>query len=85
MPSSAAKSDLLNRLNNLIETEQNGFAAGVGEQSEIILDRRGHVKGFWRCQSGHFDWTPAGYNEPSYSAADIDAVLAYTRTAIFQR
>lgn len=85
MPNHSEQVALFNRLNALIKSASSGFTVETGDYGEVVLQRRGHVRGFWRCHGGYFAWTPAGYNEPAYKAAGIDAAVAYTQASILPR
>ncbi|MEQ1697830.1 MAG: hypothetical protein ABL901_18515 [Hyphomicrobiaceae bacterium] len=72
-------------LNTLIDSSPRGFSVEMGDHGEVLLHRRGHVRGFWLCHDGQFAWTPAGYSEPAHFAPGIDAAVAYTQTSILPR
>lgn len=44
----------------------------------VLIERAGHARGLWRCNSRGFDWTPAGYNEPVHWVDDVEAAVLYT-------
>ena len=85
MPNPSEQETLFKRLTTLMKSASSGFSVEIGDNGEVVLQRSGHVRGFWRCHGGHFAWTPAGYNEPAYKAADIDAAVAYTQASILPR
>ncbi len=85
MPNPSEQLTLFNSLNKLMKSSPRGFSVEIGDHGEVMLQRRGHVRGFWRCHGGHFAWTPAGYSEPAHTAADIDAAVAYTQASILPR
>ena len=51
--------------------KRHGFSVMLSENGDVIVDRRGHVRGIWRSQSGRLEWTPAGYNEALVFADDV--------------
>jgi hypothetical protein len=82
MPTLTKEIELLARIQGLIHRNNTGLTAGFGEQGGVVIERRGHVRGIWRCLGGEFAWTPAGYNEPVHEAADIEAAVAYTQALL---
>lgn len=44
----------------------------------IIIDRDGHVKGIWQYRRHAFEWTPAGYNEPTLAVKTLAEAEAMT-------
>jgi hypothetical protein len=85
MPNHSEQLNLFNSLTTLTKSSPRGFSVEMGDHGEVMLQRRGHVRGFWRCDGSRFAWTPAGYNEPAHHAADIDAAIAYTASSILPR
>ena len=82
MPAKIDKQALCDTLQNLPEFAALSLTAKLGEHDEIIIARRTHVRGIWQCKGAAFAWTPTGYSEPVYQAADLAAALAYTRDVI---
>ena len=74
--------DLLALLQPIVQAHQAGEGAVVGDHGGAVIERRGHMRGIWRCMGGTFAWTPAGYNEPTHQVPDLDAALSYTQTVI---
>ncbi len=54
--------------NRLLKAQ--GFSVVLSENGDVIVDRRGHVRGIWRSNAGQLEWTPAGYNEAQATASD---------------
>ena len=79
MPTIAREMELLARVQGLIDGNLNGLTAGFGDIGGVVIERRSHVRGIWRCMGGAFAWTPAGYNEPVYQAPDLEAAVTFTR------
>jgi hypothetical protein len=82
MPTNATERELLIAMEKLLIGNTRGLTISQGDCGGIVIERRGHVRGIWRCLDGSFAWTPSGYNEPIHVADDIQAVLTYTQTAI---
>lgn len=82
MPSAAHEDQLRKQLNALVQFAQRGLSAQSGERGEVLIVRRGHVRGIWRCEGHQLAWTPSGYNEPLHRAESVEGALAYTVTAI---
>lgn len=49
-----------------------GYHFDIADDVGVIVSCRGHVRGFWRYQSGRFAWTPAGYYEATTHANTAD-------------
>ncbi len=82
MPTDVHELELLGRLQPLVAGHHSGQTVAAGDHGGVVIARRGHVRGIWRCMNGHFGWTPAGYGEPTYTATDLDAAVQYTKTII---
>ena len=82
MPTAITEIELLARLQALLSGNAMGLSAILGDHGGILIERRGHMRGIWRCIGGTFSWTLAGYNEPVHTAGGIDEALHYTRTVI---
>lgn len=82
MPTRDKEIELLARLKTLVEGHHMGLTATVGDCGGVLIERRGHMRGIWRCMDGVLAWTPAGYNEPVHIAADVGAAVAYTSAVI---
>jgi hypothetical protein len=82
MPTKATERELLTAMEQLLIGNPRGLTIIQGDCGGIVIERRGHVRGIWRCLDGSFAWTPSGYNEPVHVSADIPAVLTYTQTVI---
>jgi hypothetical protein len=82
MPTHFHESELLGRLQPLVAGHRSGQAVVAGDHGGVVVQRRGHVRGIWRCMNGVYGWTPAGYGEPTHKAADLDAAVYYTTTII---
>lgn len=82
MPTPSHERALLVLLQPIIQGHQSGQAVSMGESGGVVIERRGHVRGIWRCMTETFAWTPAGYNEPTYHAADLDHAVRYTQTVV---
>ena len=65
MPTAITEIELLARLQALLSGNAMGLSAILGDHGGILIERRGHMRGIWRCIGGTFAWTLAGYNEPS--------------------
>ncbi len=82
MPTPAEEIALLTFLQSLAAFADLGLTATLGERGEIIISRRGHVRGIWQCEGPLFAWTPTGYNGPVYRTPDTEGAAAYTRDVI---
>jgi hypothetical protein len=54
-----------------------GFTASC-DQSAVVIQRSGHVRGVWTNHAGKLVWTAAGYNEPKFATASLPEALHYT-------
>ena len=79
MPTIANEMELLARIQGLIFGNLTGLTAGFGEQGGLVIERRGHVRGVWRCMDGGLAWTPAGYNEPVHVADSVEAAVTFSQ------
>jgi hypothetical protein len=59
-----------------------GYAVLFDDHGHVVIDRSGHVKGVWQAIGGVLAWIPAGYNEPLYKVADVDAAEQHTLVAL---
>lgn len=50
------------------------FSLGCG----VLVERRGHARGVWRCERDQYSWTPAGYNQPTFWAESAQAAVDHT-------
>lgn len=82
MPSAAHEDELRQQLNGFFPFTEKGLSAQAGDRGEVLIVRRGHVRGVWRCEGQQFAWTPSGYNEPLHRADDVAAAIAYTCRSI---
>ena len=82
MPTKIEEQALFDKLQALTAFSEMGLTAVFGERGEIIIARRGHVRGIWHCAGPVFAWTPTGYSSPVQQAADVEAAVAYTREVI---
>jgi hypothetical protein len=82
MPTKIEEQALCNALEKLEAFGEMGLTAILGEHDEIIIARRGHVRGIWHCAGPVFAWVPAGYSATVYEAADVATAVAYTREVI---
>jgi hypothetical protein len=80
-----SQSLLHKQLEELINSASSSVQAELSGSHDVVLERRGHVRGVWHCKGKSFSWTPAGYNEPTFTTANLDAAVAYTRDSILQR
>ena len=80
MPSHADKLALLEHVNALVEFQAHAITASGGERGEVVIARRGHVLGLWRCERGLLTWTPAGYGEAVHKASSLEAALTFIRS-----
>ncbi len=62
---------LWQQLERNVLLKRHGFSVVVSETGDVIVDKRGHVRGVWRSKAGQLEWTPAGYNEAQLFAADV--------------
>lgn len=71
-------SELLDRLSSQEILILRGYNFAIGIGGRLVVDRRGHVRGFWSFDGAQFAWTPAGTTEPTYWAPSIEAAIRYT-------
>lgn len=45
----------------------------------VAITRRGHHIGLWRWHGGQFDFTPAGYGEPTIEVETVAEAVLVTR------
>jgi hypothetical protein len=79
MPSRLDELDLLIKLEKLVKGHPSGLTVVQTIEGGIVLERRGHARGVWRCLKNQFAWTPAGYGEHTHLADDVAAAVAYSR------
>ena len=84
MPSLAHEMELLARIQGLIHGNNVGLTAGFGDDGGALIERRGHLRGIWRCMDGGFSWTPAGYNEPVFQAKNLEDAVTFTLSVLSQ-
>jgi hypothetical protein len=82
MPTQQHEAELLSRLETLVRNHPRNLTIRLGDDGGVVIERRGHVRGIWRCMDGAFAWTPAGYNEPVHQASELVAAVAYTQPQI---
>lgn len=69
---------LLAELRRVLGTDKGGFTAQSDWPSGVLILSKGHFRGIWRCQDGHFAFTPGGYGAQTYSASTAQEAVAYT-------
>lgn len=82
MPTKNEEQALFDHLQTLTAFGEMGLTAVFGDRGEIIIARRGHVRGIWHCDGPMFAWTPTGYGKPIQQVADVEAAISYTRDVI---
>lgn len=59
-----------------------GYTAACGPTGGVVLDRWNHVRGLWHYVQGHYFWTPAGYNAPTFCCTTHEEALRHTLETI---
>jgi hypothetical protein len=76
----------MRELRELLHSEpvltQRGFRFALEADTELSVHRGSHLRGVWRCAHGRFEWTPAGYSDPTHSVSGIEAAVRYTLVAL---
>jgi hypothetical protein len=85
MPNQVREIDLLAQIKGLMEILKSDFTVEAGDRGGVVILRRGHMRGIWRCQDHVFTWTPAGYNEPMHRSATVASALAYTEATVIAK
>ena len=85
MTTPANQAELFKQLSSLENFASSGLVAVMGDRCEIVIERRGHVRGIWHCKNGKFAFTPAGYNEPSVVANTITEAVEFTRKSFITK
>lgn len=81
----ANQEQLHKRLIELIKSASSSVQAELGSEGEVVIARRGHVRGVWRCTGDQCAWTPAGYGEPTHTTRGIEDAVTYTQTVLLPR
>ncbi len=76
---------LLAGLNGDADLIARGCAALPAPTGGVAVERRGHHLGLWRWASGTFQFTPAGYGEPTVQADTVAEALHHTRERVLAR
>lgn len=61
---------------------QRGFTFRIEKGEELLAFRGSHLRGIWRCESGEFAWTPAGYAVATHTVRDVGSAVRYTLVAL---
>jgi hypothetical protein len=69
---------LLKELRRAFGSDPNGFTAQSDWPSGVLILSNGHFRGIWRCQEGHFAFTPGGYGTQTYTASSPEEAVRYT-------
>ena len=69
---------LLAELREAFGTDERGFSAQSDWPSGVLILSNGRFRGIWRCNDGHFSFTPGGYGAETYSATSTEEAVRYT-------
>lgn len=58
------------------------YAVELDDEGRVVIHRAGHFRGVWRAVLGVLEWTPAGYNGPLFTVADVEAAVWHTLVAL---
>lgn len=69
---------LLIQLRQALGSDEGGYTAQPDWPRGVVILSRGHFRGIWRCEEGHYSFTPGGYGAATYSAVSAEEAVRFT-------
>lgn len=62
-----------------------GYTFEITDDTDLLIERRGHVCGIWAVSKTAFAWTDPSYGESTFRTKDVGEAVAHTIKALVKR